>query len=134
MVSHGMTRLQQLFQQQLVPQYHLDRSKETANAAKTTDSEGPAPRTELCKKRKRTKAQLPLPLTFHVSITVAYSSKKTDHIAQVPQSYKQSTGQHEGKEKQPQGIQVSQKIRQERPSERPIQQHPAFKMQIQQEV
>ena len=79
MVSHGMTRLQQLFQQQLVPQYHLDRSKETANAATTTDSEGPAPRTERRKKGKerRHSCRYPSPSTFQSPLPTVQRKRTT---------------------------------------------------------
>ena len=45
MVSQGITRLQQLVQQQPVPlPYQLESDKESAHAATTSDSDGPAPR------------------------------------------------------------------------------------------
>ena len=69
MVSQGMTRMQQLVQQQPAPQYHLDSSKESDNAATTTDIEGPTPRRGRSKQKQKNKitvaAPPPLPRLDH---------------------------------------------------------------------
>ena len=52
-VSQGMTRLQKLVQQQPASQYQSDSYEESANAAKTTDSEGPATRRGRRKQKER---------------------------------------------------------------------------------
>ena len=53
MVIHLMKRLQQLVQQQPAPYYQSDSFEESANAATTTNRQGPAPKRERCKQKEK---------------------------------------------------------------------------------